>query len=368
MSYSPGLENVPATESSISTIDLEAGKIWIRGYSLEELAMECTYEEVAHLLIYGHLPDTRELNEFRRKLVDESLAPKEVLDILGMLPKDMHPMGLLKTGIAALSGFDPELENSDIEANRRKSVRILAKTGFLVGNLGNIREGGFRLFRSDLGHAANLLYAIIGRRAESWELKAFETAFILYVEHELAASTFAARVIASTMADIYGAVVGAVAALKGPLHGGANEKALEIFQYDVEGAEKFVRERLARKERVMGFGHRVYRRGIDPRAEVMKNVLAELCNRIGDDRLYRVAVRVEELMANEKNLYPNLDFYVAPVYKLLGISPGLFTPIFVASRVAGWCAHVIEQQAANRIFRPRAIYTGPRGQKISGRE
>jgi citrate synthase len=208
----------------------------------------------------------------------------------------------------------------------------------------------------------------MGRPAQNWEARAFETAFILYVEHELAASTFSSRVIASTMTDIYGALCGAISGLKGPLYGGVNEKALEVFQYDVAGAERFVRERLAARERIMGFGHRVYRCGLDPRVQVMKDTPAELCRRHGDDRLYRVAVRVKEIMAAEKGLYPNLDFYVEPVYKLLGIPVKLFILIFAASRMAGWCAHVIEQQLANRLFRPRAIYRGARGSSYPSRD
>ncbi|MEM1944657.1 MAG: citrate/2-methylcitrate synthase [Nitrososphaerota archaeon] len=364
MSYVPGLENIPAAETSISTIDTDAAKIWIRGYSLEELAKKTSYEEVAHLLIHGTLPTKEKLASFKETLLAESMVPKEVWHILKSLPMNMHPMDILRTAISALAGFDPQLEDTSLEANVNKAVRLVAKTGFLVGNLLNMDRGGAMLFSPDYGHAANILQAILGRQPKSWESRAFETAFILYVEHELAASTFASRVIASTMSDIYGAVAGAISALKGPLHGGANEKALEIFQYDVDGAERFVRERLAMRERIMGFGHRVYRRGIDPRAQLMKNVLAELCERYGDDRLYHVAVRVEEIMAAEKSLYPNLDFYVAPVYKLLGIPVRLFTPIFAASRMAGWCAHIIEQQAANRLFRPRAIYTGPKGLEI----
>ena len=359
--YVPGLENIPAAETTISTIDTDAGKIWIRGFSLEELALQSTYEEVLYLLIHGRLPDAETLSTFKQNIHEEWLIPQEIWDIITTLPRDTHPMDVLRTAISALAGFDRELDNQSHEANIRKAVRLVAKTGFIVGNLENIASGGVMGFRRELGHAANILQAILGRTAEDYEVKAFETAFILYIEHELAASTFASRVIASTMTDIYGAVCGALSALKGPLHGGANEKALEIFQYDVAGAEKLVRDKLAAKERIMGFGHRVYRRGIDPRAQVMKNILAELCKRHGDDRLYRVAVRVEELMASEKNLYPNLDFYVAPVYKILGIPPKLFTPLFAASRMAGWCAHVIEQQHDNRIFRPRALYRGARG-------
>jgi citrate synthase len=367
LSYVPGLENIPAAETYISTIDTDVGKIWIRGFSLEDLALQSTYEEVLYLLIHGTLPDFETLSSFRRNIYDEWHVPQEIWDIVNMLPRDIHPMDILRTAISALAGFDRELDDPSHEANIRKAVRLVAKTGFLVGNLENMAKGGIRVFSRDLSHAANILQAIIERPAQNWEARAFETAFILYVEHELAASTFASRVIASTMTDIYGAVCGAISALKGPLHGGANEKALEVFQYDVAGAERFVRERLAARERIMGFGHRVYRRGIDPRAQVMKDILAELCRRHGDDRLYRVAVRVEEIMAAEKGLYPNLDFYVAPVYKLLGIPVKLFTPIFAASRMAGWCAHVIEQQLANRLFRPRAIYRGARGSSYPSR-
>jgi len=364
--YVPGLENIPAAESSICTIDVEAGAVWIRGYSLEELAEKASFEEVSYLLFYEKLPSKSELQEYRSVLEKERQIPREVFTLLSTLPKNTHPMDALRTAVSALAGYDPELEDISTEANRRKATRILAKVGVLVPSIDYILSGEKPVEPNpELGHAENILYMIKGEKPEEWEAKAFETSFILYVEHELAASTFTARVISSTLADMYGAVTGAIAALKGPLHGRANEKVMEMLSQirDEREAEEWVKERLARKERIMGFGHRVYRKGIDPRAAMMKRVLEELSKKIGNDRLYKIAVKIEEVMAREKSLYPNLDFYTAPVYNLLGIPTRLYTPIFVASRTAGWAAHVIEQQARNRLYRPRAVYTGPKNLK-----
>jgi citrate synthase len=356
--YVPGLEGVPAVESSICTIDVENRRVVIRGYSLEKLAVEKTYEEVAYLLIYGKLPDDDELRAFRKNLVENRRIPDEVIEMLKHLPSTTHPIDAVRTGVSALAPYDPDLEDTSLEANRRKAVRLVAKTGMLTGNADNLLLNRSWSYPSDLdSHAEAILKLLTGRKFDEWMTRAFETIFILYIEHELAASTFSARVISSTLTDMYGAVVGAISALKGPLHGGANEKAVELFE--VEDPVKHVRDKLARKERIMGFGHRVYRRGIDPRAEVVKNLLQEACRRIGDDRLYRTADGIERLMAEEKNLYPNLDFHVAAFYKLMGLRPRLYTPIFLASRVAGWAAHIIEQQAENRLFRPRAVYKGP---------
>ncbi|BAJ50745.1 citrate synthase [Candidatus Caldarchaeum subterraneum] len=360
MQYVPGLEGVPAVESRICTIDVENRRIIIRGKSLEKIAQEHSFEEVAHLLIHGHLPDADESKQFTRLIAVERRVPSAVVDVVKSLPAETHPMDALRTGVSALAPFDPDLDDTSLEANKRKAARLVAKTGLLVANLDNLlTRRTFAEADETRGHAENILRLIRGGGVEDWMIKPFEILFILYVEHELAASTFTARVIASTLADMYGAVVGGLAALKGPLHGGANEKATEIFEFDVAGAEKYVRERLERKERIMGFGHRVYRRGIDPRAELTKRLLEQACAKVGDDRLYRVAEHVERLMEKEKSLYPNLDFYAAALYKLMKIPPRFYTPIFAASRVAGWAAHVIEQQAENRLFRPRAIYKGP---------
>ncbi|MEM1943214.1 MAG: citrate/2-methylcitrate synthase [Candidatus Caldarchaeum sp.] len=358
--YVAGLEGVPAVESTISTIDVENRRIIIRGKSLEKLARENSFEEVAYLLLYGKMPDGDEVRMFREELASNRTIPEQVVEALKTLPSSTHPMDALRTGVSTLAPYDPELDDTAVEANRRKAVRLIAKTGVLTGNLDNLlyRRTWNQPFK-ELNHSDNILTLIKGKPVEEWAAKTFETLFILYVEHELAASTFTARVIASTLSDMYGAFVGAIAALKGPLHGGANEKAVEVFEQDVAGAERLVREKLARKERVMGFGHRVYRRGIDPRAEVAKQLLEEACRIVGDDRLYRVGDHVERLMEKEKNLYPNLDFYAAALYRLMEIPPRLYTPIFVASRTAGWAAHVVEQQADNRLFRPRAVYKGP---------
>ncbi len=362
--YIPGLKGVPAAKTEICMIDTDAGEVWIRGYSLKELAVKAPYEEIAYLLLYGRLPRRKELDEFSKLMRDERPIPESVKKIILGLPDNASTMDMLRTGLSAVASYDPELEDNSVEANRRKAVRIISKMGTLIGVIAG-KLAGRQPLEPDpkLSHAENILYMITDDDHDEFSRKTFKTIFSLYVEHGLAASTFTARVIASTLSDIYGAIVGAIAALKGPLHGRAMEKALEMILplRDEEEAERKVLELLARKERVMGFGHRIYKTGVDPRAKMLKEVLREFCDRIGDDRLYRISVRMEEVMMREKGLYPNVDFYAGQLYHLLGIPTELFTPLFAASRSTGWSAHVVEQQADNVLFRPKGVYVGKRG-------
>ncbi len=362
--YVPGLENVIAAESRISAIDVEAHSIVVMGYDLSEVSLKASYEEVAHLLLFGHLPNELELRNFSRQLEDNRSLPREVYDWLRLMPSSIKPMDQLRIAIPMLAVFDPEVEDNSHEANIRKATRLIAKLPILIAHGYRIARGR-ELVSPDpsLPHAQNFLYMITGKKANDFEGKVFETSMNLYVEHELAASTFAARVVASTFCDIYGAAAAAVSALKGPLHGRANEKAMEMLLQigQVDNSERWIRASLERSERIMGFGHRVYRRGLDPRADIMKGFLKDLGERIGQTKWYEMTVRIEELMRNERNLYPNVDYYVGPVYYLLGIPIELDTAVFAAARMAGWAAHAIEQHGNNRIFRPRALYTGLRG-------
>ncbi|MHA6480347.1 citrate synthase [Paenibacillus sp. strain BS8-2] len=362
--YVPGLENIIASETSISYLDVEMEQIVVRGYDLIELASCVSYVEVAGLLLDGKLPTTERRNSLERSLQAESTIPEAVYNMISKLPTSSHRMDVLRTGISVLAGYDEELDDHSAEANGRKAIRILAKTPYLVAN-GHRLLSGLPIVQpaADASYAGRFLHLLTGREPDPLEEKIFDQSLIAYSEHELPNSTFAARVIASTMSDMYGAVTGAVASLKGYLHGGANEAVMEMLG-EVKSAselEKIMLGKLARKERIMGFGHRVYMRKPDPRALLMKDALGKLAGAKGRQELYEICEAGEALMQREKGLYPNLDYYAAPVYALLGIPVPLFTPVFLAARTAGLCAHVMEQHSHNRLFRPRVQYTGQRG-------
>ncbi|MCR2803844.1 citrate synthase [Paenibacillus sp. SCIV0701] len=365
--YVPGLENVIASETSISYLDVENEQIIIRGYDLMELARQAGYLEVAGLLLDGSLPGVDEKEALEERLKAEYGMNDAIYRLLALLPKDANMMDVLRTGISSLSSYDPELDDRSREANRRKAVRLLAKVPQLCANGYRIVTGHEPLApRADLPYSAGFLYLLTGREPSELEARLFDQSLIAYSEHEMPNSTFAARVIASTHSDVYGALSGGVASLKGTLHGGANEAVMDmLLEAETEaGMETLVRSKLAAKERIMGFGHRVYMKKPDPRALLMKEALAELSAERGDDRLLRMCVVGETIVASEKKLFPNLDYYAAPVYHLLGIPTPLFTPVFFAARTAGLCAHVMEQHENNRLFRPRVRYTGPRGLRV----
>ncbi|WP_108995942.1 citrate synthase [Paenibacillus agaridevorans] len=366
--YVPGLENVIASETNISYLDVEAEQIVLRGYDLIELARSVSYVEVAGLLLNGSLPDGKGRDLLEEQLSAASAIPDAIYDILAHVPAGTHRMDALRTAISALAGFDGELEDHSAEANGRKAIRLLAKVPGLVVNGHRILSGQPVIeTRGDLSFAGNFLFMLTAKVPEPLEERIFDQSLIAYSEHELPNSTFAARVIASTMSDMYGAVAGAVSSLKGYLHGGANEAVMAMLGEAATPGEleAVMLGKLARKERIMGFGHRVYMRKPDPRALLMKEALARLAEAKGRQDLYEMCDAGEAVMKREKGLYPNLDYYAAPVYALLGIPVPLFTPVFLAARTAGLCAHVSEQHAGNRLFRPRVSYTGPRGLRLS---
>lgn len=361
--YLPGLEHVIASETSISFLDVEKEEIVIRGYDLMELAEQMTYLDVVGLLLEDELP-----NETRRQAIESQIQavyglPPNVRAMLHLMPDRADMMDVLRTSISALASFDDELDDRSSEANGRKAIRLLAKVPQIVAY-------GYRaitkqpLIEPDpkLSYSANFLYMITGTIPSPMEVAIFDQSLIVYSEHELPNSTFAARVIASTQSDIYGALVGAVASLKGTLHGGANEAVMHMLLEagSEDDLEALIRSKLARKERIMGFGHRVYMRKPDPRALLMKEALAKLAPACKQQELYDMCVHGENVMRTEKGLHPNLDYYAAPVYYLLGIPIELFTPVFLAARTVGISAHVMEQHANNRLFRPRVRYTGER--------
>ncbi|MEC0267117.1 citrate synthase [Paenibacillus anseongense] len=362
-SYHPGLENVIASETGISYLDVEKEEIVVRGYDLIELAQQVTYLDVAGLLLEGVLPDENERSSFEERIKDEYGLPPNVCSILRLLPEQANLMDVLRTGISALASYDDELEDRSKESNTRKAIRLLAKVPQIVANGYQAKtKQTFVEPRKDLSYSANFLYMITGQVPSKMEEDIFDQSLIVYSEHEMPNSTFAARVIASTQSDLYGALTGAVASLKGTLHGGANEAVMEmLLEAGSEGnLETLMLSKLARKERIMGFGHRVYMKKADPRALLMKDALAALSLEKNQPELYTMCVVGEEVMKREKNLHPNLDYYAAPVYYLLGIPIELFTPVFLAARTIGVSSHVMEQHANNRLFRPRVLYTGPR--------
>ncbi len=364
--YRPGLEGVIAAQTAVSFLDVEHEEIVIRGYSLIELAQEVRYPEVAYLLLEGRLPSGAERSHFEAELASAP-PPEAVYRILQTLGRDAHPMDALRTGVSALGAMDPTNEDRGPDALRKKLVTLMAQVPMVVAASAHIREGKDPVTpRPDLGSSANFLYMITGRVPTDLEADTFDKLLTLYIEHEMPNSTFAARVIASTLADPYGALAGAVASLKGTLHGGANEAVMYMLLSvkRVEDMEPDLLRRLANKERIMGFGHRVYMHRPDPRAVLMKELLRKLVAQKGHEDLLEMCEIGERVMQREKGLFPNLDYYAAPVYYLLDVPIPLYTPIFFAARLAGLAAHIEEQYRTNRLFRPRVHYTGPRGLKV----
>lgn len=363
--YRPGLEGVIAAETAVSFLDVEQEEIVIRGYSLIELAQVVRYPEVAFLLLEGRLPSATEGKAFEAEL-GRAPIPEAVYRILATLGPDALPMDALRTGVSALGAMDPTADDRTADALRKKLVTLMAQIPMVVAASTHIREGREPVRpRSDLGSSANFLYMITGHAPTELEGDTFDKLLTLYIEHEMPNSTFAARVIASTLADPYGALTGAVASLKGTLHGGANEAVMHmLLAVDrAQDLEPHLMGLLGRKERIMGFGHRVYMRRPDPRAVLMKELLKKLVAQKGHEDLLEMCEIGERVMHREKGLYPNLDYYAAPVYYLLDVPIPLYTPIFFAARLAGLAAHIEEQYRTNRLFRPRVHYTGPRGLK-----
>lgn len=361
--FLPGLEGVVAVETAISLLDTDFGKIIIKGHDLIELSQKKSYLDMVYLLLEGSLPTEDEKVSIEEKLKEEYEVPVGIENILKMLPKETHPMDALRTGISALAGYDTEIDERELERNKKRAYEVLGKMPNIVANSYRILEGKESINPlQELSYSANFLYMITGKKPTPLEASIFDQSLLLYSEHEMPNSTFTARVIASTHADLYGALTGAVASLKGNLHGGANEAVMHmLLEADsVEAFEALLEKRLQNKEKIMGFGHRVYMKKMDPRALIMKEALKELCALKGDYLLYEMCEAGEKLMEREKGLYPNLDYYAAPVYWKLGIPIPLYTPIFFSSRTIGLCAHVIEQHENNRLFRPRVRYIGER--------
>lgn len=356
-----GLQDIAVATSSICSIDGVKGTLSYRGYDIADLGNNVTFEEVVHLLWFGDLPNRQQLQELRERLSAERLLPEPMFDIMRALPPTAKPISVLRTTVSALGLFDDTAEQITPEMNLAHAIRLTARMGPIAASWARIAEGKDPVQAApDLTIAENFLYIMRGGvRPSADEARALDVALILQAEHEFNASTFAARVVVATLSDMYSATAAAIGALKGPLHGGANEAVMHMVEQigAPEGAAKWVHDALERHERVMGFGHRVYKNA-DPRAEVLRDFSKRLGQQTSNSGPYEVSLAVEAAVKSERNLNPNVDFYMASVLHTLGIPTELFTPVFATSRISGWTAHMLEQYEHNRLIRPRAEYIG----------
>lgn len=360
MSTTKGLEGVVATTSSVSSIIDDV--LTYRGYNIDDLADHASFEEVVYLLWNEKLPTKQELDTFKKELAEVSAVPDEVINQMRTYPIDqVHPMAALRTAVSNLALFDEEADSHDEDANRRKALKLQAQLPTIVAAFARVRQGKDPVApKQELSYAANFLYMLNGEEPDETSVKAIDKALVLHADHELNASTFTSRVCVATLSDMYSGITAAIGALKGPLHGGANERVMAMLSEieTVENAEPYIKEALANKVKIMGFGHRVYKNG-DPRAKHLKEMSRQMTEITGESKWYDMSVKVDEIVTGEKGLLPNVDFYSASVYHSLGIDHDLFTPIFAVSRVSGWIAHILEQYSNNRLIRPRAEYVGP---------
>ncbi len=358
--FSKGLEDVIAGTSSICTINPENESLLYRGYNATDLAENTNFEEVVHLLIEGRLPKKRELKRLTKLLIKDRKIPKPLVKVLKQIPQTASPMDVLRTSVSFMGALD-ENKQFSIDETKLIAYSLIAKLPLALMTWYHLSKGQeVPKVSKNISHAGRFLQLVTGKEPDQFEEKAINASFILYAEHEFNASTFCARVTASTLSDIYSAITAGISALKGPLHGGANEAAMQLILKfsNPADAERGVNDLLTRKEKIMGFGHRVYKKR-DGRADVMKKYSHELAVKKGSTKLYEIAEKIEKVVREKKGLFPNADFYSALTYYLLGIPIPLYTPIFVLSRTSGWSAHILEQLSDNRLIRPRALYKGP---------
>ena len=364
MTATKGLEGIVAAESKISSI-IDDTLTYV-GYDIDDLAVNASFEEVIYLLWHTRLPKAEELAELKQQLADNMAVPAAILDQFKSYPlQTVHPMAALRTAVSLLGVFDEEADDMSPEANYRKAIRLQAKIATVVTAFARIRRGQEPITpKPELGYAANFLYMLSGKEPEAIAIEAFDKALVLHADHELNASTFTARVCVATLSDVYSGVTAAIGALKGPLHGGANEQVMKMLSEigSIDNVESYIQNKLDNKEKVMGFGHRVYRKG-DPRAPHLRVMSQKLTELTGKPELYEMSVKIHDMIVEQKNLPANVDFFSASVYDSLGIEHDLFTPVFAVSRTSGWVAHILEQYANNRLIRPRAEYVGPGMQK-----
>ena len=355
-----GLEDIIAGQSNICFLDGKRGILAYYGYNIHDL-VKGSFEETAYLLFYGVLPTTSQLADFSGKLVKARELPKQIKDRIASYPKNVHPMAVIRTIVSELSFYDQSAEDNTKNANIEKGIRLMSQIPLVIASYDALRNGRpMPEPKPNLSHAANFLNMLLGKEQDDEVVKMFDSALTLHADHEFNASTFTCRVIASTLSDVYSAVTGAIGALKGPLHGGANEQVMRMLLKinDPARAKDWIIDALARKEKIMGFGHRVYRTE-DPRATHLRKFSEEMGKRCHEPQWYKMSVDIEQIILQEKKLYANVDFYSASTYHLMGIPLDLYTPIFAMSRITGWVAHALEQYSNNRIIRPAAEYTGP---------
>ncbi|MBN1249137.1 MAG: citrate synthase [Anaerolineae bacterium] len=359
-----GLAGVVIAQTEICAVDGERGTLSYRGYDIGELACHATFEETVYLLWHGELPSREELDAFSTSLAADRDIDDTIWRILTILPQTVDPMDALRTTVSALSCSDDDRGDRCLACNLEKGRHLVAKFPTIVANYYSYQNGNGRVRPNpDLGHAANFLYMIHGKVPTEMQARSMDMAMLLMADHGFNASTFAARVTAATLSDMYAAITTAIGTLNGPLHGGANRRAMQMILQigDVDNVESYITGALARKERIMGFGHRVYKTAPDPRSAYLRGRLYELCAELGDFHFYELATAIAETVEAKKGLYPNVDFYAAPLLYLLGIPLELFVPVFAISRIPGWTAQVMEQYARNRLIRPLAAYVGPDG-------
>ena len=362
-----GLAGVVVDYTAVSKVNPLTNSLLYRGYPVGELAAKCSFEEVAYLLWHGELPDEKQLAEFETLERSLRVLDENVKRVIDDLPLTAHPMDVVRTAVSVLGASDPDAANATPEANLRKSVTLLAKLPAIVAYEQRRRRGEHLVEpRDDLGYSANFLHMTFGEVPDLVVVSAFDVSMILYAEHSFNASTFAARVITSTLADLYSAVVGAIGALKGPLHGGANEAVMHTFDEigSADKVEAWLETALAEKRKIMGFGHRVYKNG-DSRVPTMKAALDTLIVEYDAQNIAELYDALETAMGERKNIKPNLDYPSGPAYRLIGFDTEMFTPLFVASRITGWTAHIMEQLASNALIRPLSLYNGPDERHIS---
>lgn len=359
--FTAGLEDVVAGVSEICFIDGQEGRLIYRGYDINDLVTNTTFEEVMYLLWKGELPNAAQLEELKQQIAEYQTVPQEVFDLIRLISPKGTPMDTLRTAVSMLKSFDAEGEDMTPEANYRKAIKLTSTIPVILAAIDRTRKGlEIVQPKEGLSIAANFLYMLKGKEAEEVEVRVMDAGLIMHADHEYNASTFACRVTAGTLSDIYSAVTSGIGTLKGPLHGGANTAVMQMLLEvgELDKVEDFVMAKLAKKEKVMGFGHRVYKT-MDPRAVQLRQMSKEMAERLGNDKWYLMTEKIFEVVHREKGMWPNVDLFSASVYYVMGIDLDLYTGIFAMSRVSGWTAHILEQYANNRLIRPTAIYKGP---------
>jgi citrate synthase len=361
-----GLEGVVAAQTRLSDVRGDIGQLVYCGYDINELAGQVTYEEVVHLLHHNHLPNRKELADYKAILAEFRELPEGVVNIIREMPRTTPPMHAIRTGISALGCFDTTCDDDSQHAQRRKALRLIAQVPVITAYFHRLRQGKQPVHPDPtLGEAANFLYMITGEKPSKEAESTLDLCYVLHADHGMNASTFSARVTIATLSDMYSAITTAVGTLKGPLHGGANEGVIKMLQEigSIDKVDAWIEDALANKRKIMGIGHRIYK-VLDPRAPHLKRMAQILSAKLGDAKWIQMSDRIAEIMLKSKGLNANVDFYSATVYYSLGIPTDLFTPVFAISRTSGWTAHVLEQLADNRLIRPQSVYTGPMGLKV----